>query len=100
MQTVCDCYLNAPELFSQFNTHTVSIDEMTGIQALERLNPTKPTRPGQVERHEFEYKRHGTLTLIGNFNVVSGKVIKPTLGATRTEQDLAQHIDELVQTDN
>jgi transposase len=100
VQTVCDCYLNALELSFQFNTHTVSIDEMTGIQALERLNPTKPTQPGQVERREFEYKRHGTLTLIGNFNVVTGKLINPTFGPTRTEQDLAQHIDELVQTDN
>ena len=44
---------------------TVSIDEMTGIQALERDRArTLPMRPGQVERREFEYRRHGTQALI------------------------------------
>ena len=42
----------------------VSTDEKTGIQALERLHPTLPTRPGHSERIEFEYVRHGTLCLI------------------------------------
>jgi len=38
----------------------MSTDEMTGIQALERLHPGLPMLPGQVERQEFEYERHGT----------------------------------------
>jgi hypothetical protein len=38
----------------------MSIDEMTGIQALERIAPGLPLVPGKVERCEFEYKRHGT----------------------------------------
>ena len=50
---------------------------MTGIQALERIAPTKPTRPGLVERREFEYKRHGTQSLIANFEIVTGQVIAP-----------------------
>ena len=37
---------------------TISVDEMTGIQALERLAPSLPMRPGLVERREFEYIRH------------------------------------------
>jgi hypothetical protein len=45
-------------------THVVSNDEKTGIQALERKHPTKPPRPGQDEKMEFEYKRHGTLCLM------------------------------------
>jgi len=36
-----------------------TIDEMTGIQALERLAPDLPLRPGKVQRREFEYIRHG-----------------------------------------
>ena len=44
--------------------------------------------PGRVEAREFEYERHGTLTLIGNFHVVTGEWVAPTLGPTRTEQDL------------
>ncbi len=65
---------------------------MTGIQALERIAPTKPMKPGQVERVEFEYKRHGTQCLIGNFEVTTGQVIAPTVQPTRTEKDFAQHI--------
>ena len=37
---------------------------MTGIQALERLFPTKLPQLKQVEKIEFEYERHGTLSLI------------------------------------
>jgi hypothetical protein len=47
----------------------MSTDEMTGSQALERKHPTIPMGPGRVERREFEYIRHGTLTLIANFDV-------------------------------
>ena len=77
----------------------VSTDEMTGIQALERIAPTKPMRPGQIERREFEYQRHGTLSLIANFDVVTGQVLCPSLGPTRTEADFAAHIARTIDTD-
>jgi len=77
----------------------VSTDEKTGIQALERLHPTKPTKPGLTERIEFEYKRHGTLCLIANFDVATGKAIIPTIGPTRTEEDFAAHIARTIDTD-
>lgn len=79
--------------------HVISTDEKTSIQALERLQPTKPTRPGQIERVEFEYKRHGTLCLIANFDVVTGKAIVPTIGPTRDEADFAGHIARTIDTD-
>jgi len=41
MQTVCDCYQQAPELLTQCDTHTVCMDQMTSIQALERIAPKK-----------------------------------------------------------
>ena len=94
----CDTYAEAASRAKQ-GGHTVSVDEMTGIQALERAAPTKPMRPGQVERREFEYKRHGTLTLIANFDVASGQVPSPSLGATRTETDFATHIENTLGTD-
>ena len=72
---------------------------MTGIQALERIAPTKPMQPGQVERREFEYERHGTLSLIANFDVVSGQVVSPSLGPTRTEADFAAHIGRTIDLD-
>jgi hypothetical protein len=77
----------------------MSVDEMTGIQALERIAPTKPMKPERVERIEFEYKRHGTQCLIGNFDVVTGEVVTPTVGATRTEEDFRTHIARTVATD-
>ena len=45
MQTVCECYQRAPELLAQFDTHTVCMDEMTSIQALERIAPKKKCVP-------------------------------------------------------
>jgi len=77
----------------------ISTDEKTGIQAIERLHPTLPTRPGLIERREFEYKRHGTTCLIANFDVVTGKVIVPTIGPTRTEDDFVAHIKKTIDLD-
>jgi hypothetical protein len=99
VQTVCTCYLEAPGRFDEDGVHTVSVDEMTGIQALERIAATQPMQPGRVERIEFEYKRHGTQCLIGNFHVVTGEVLSPTIGATRTEEDFRAHIARTVATD-
>lgn len=95
---VCDVYAMAPTAHQQ-GTHVVSTDEMTGIQALERTRPTLPMEPGKPERREFEYERHGTQTLIANFDVVTGEVITPTVGQTRTEEDFAEHIKRTVKID-
>jgi hypothetical protein len=54
VQTVCQTYLEAPDLYFQENTHTVSVDEMPGIQALERIAKTIPMQSGQPERIENE----------------------------------------------
>jgi transposase len=99
VEEVCETYQQAPELHQQQGTHTVSCDEMTGIQALERIAPDKEVRPEQIARHEFEYVRHGTTTLIGNFDVVSGEMIAPTIGPTRTEEDFVAHIAQTVAHD-
>ncbi len=77
----------------------MSTDELTGIQALERIAPTKPMQSGQVERREFEDERQGTLSLIANFDVVSGQVVSPSLGPTRTEADFAVHIGRTIDRD-
>ncbi len=68
---------------------------MTGIQALERIAPGLPMKPGKVERCEFEYRRHGTQTLIAGFDVTIGKVTG-VIGDTRTEQDFARFLDTLL----
>lgn len=98
VETVCTVYAYAP-LLEALGCHVVSTDEMTGIQALERAAPTKPLRPGCPERREHEYIRHGTLSLIANFNVATGEVCAPSLGPTRTEADFATHIAQTIDTD-
>ena len=88
-------YAQAPAIAAR-GGHVVSVDEMTGIQALERAAPTLPMQPGRVERREFEYVRHGTQCLIANFDVVAGRVVTPTVGPTRTEADFATHITRTI----
>jgi len=89
---VCGVYRSAIE--AKETTRTVSVDEMTGIQALERFAPSLPMRPGKVERREFEYVRHGTQALIAHFDVVTGKV-GGVVADTRTEADFAAFLEEL-----
>lgn len=95
---VCEVYEAAPVLATQ-GAHVISTDEMTGVQALECLHPSLPMLPGHVERLEFEYERHGTLSLIANLDVATGQVVTPSLLPTRTEADFAAHIAQTIQTD-
>lgn len=95
---ICQTYLSAMERAEQ-GEQTISIDEMTGIQALERKAPAQPMRPGKPERREFEYIRHGTQTLIASFNVVSGQIAQASVGDTRTEVDYLNHVQQLVASD-
>jgi transposase len=99
VKTICDTYLAAPEQERTHQTHTVSVDEMTGLQALERIAPSKPMIAGKCELIEFEYARHGTLCLIGNLVVTTGELLRPTIGPTRTEADFASHIEQTVAVD-
>ncbi len=90
---ICQVYRRA--LSDRPRVRTISVDEMTGIQALERLAPSLPMRPGLVERREFEYKRHGTQTLIAAFDVVTGK-LQGVVGETRTEQDYVAFLKSIL----
>lgn len=95
---VCEHYAQALA-YRQEGVHLVSTDEKTSIQALERLHPTLPMRPGLVECQEHEYLRHGTRCLIANFEVATGRVITPSIGPTRTNEDFAFHIEKTIATD-
>ena len=91
-------YHAAPAL-SAAGERILSTDELTGVQALERKHPGLPLAPGKVERREFEYVRHGTTTFLLNRDVVSGQVIAPSCGPTRTEEDFVAHVRQTVTTD-
>jgi len=91
-------YRAAPQLAGR-GERVVRTDELTGVQALERTHPGLPPAPGMVERREFEYVRHGTTTFIVNRDVVTGAVVAPSCGPTRTEADFVAHIRKTVATD-
>lgn len=76
-------YQAANEL-GEHNTHVVSTDEMTGIQALEHKYPDKLPLPNSTAKMEFEYIRHGTTSLIGFFDIAGGFLYSPI--STRPEQ--------------
>jgi len=95
---VCALYRAAPAL-AERGERVVSTDELTGVQALERKHPGLPPAPGRVERREFEYIRHGTVTFILNRDVATGQVVAPSVGPTRTEEDFVAHLKATLATD-
>lgn len=84
-------YHQALEL-AQKGERVMSTDELTGVQALQRKHPGLPMAPGQVERQEFEYIRHGTQSFIINLDVATGQIVTPSYGDTRNEEDFVNHI--------
>jgi len=95
---ICDLYRQAPRLAEQ-GERVLGTDELTGVQALERKEPNLPLAPGKVERREFEYIRHGTRSFIINREVVTGQIVAPSDGPTRTEEDFLVHIQHTIATD-
>ena len=70
---VIGLYLNPPAHAAVF-----CVDEKSAIQALDRLDAVLPLSPGRIERHGFEYYRHGTLSLYAAFNTQTGEVLGKT----------------------
>jgi transposase len=66
---VVGLYLAPPE-----RAIVLSLDEKTGIQALDRKAPMLPLKPGQVERHTHDYKRNGTTSLFAALEAATDKV--------------------------
>lgn len=83
---VLHLYYEAPQ-----NEHIICVDEKTSIQALERRYPDLPMVPGCPVRREFEYIRHGTLTLMGAYDVRRGKLF----GFVSEDHDSATFVDLL-----
>jgi len=89
---ICETYQSA---LTKPDRLVVSYDEMTGVQALERIAPSSSMREGKIQAIEFEYKRHGTQTLIAGMNVATGE-INAACGETRTEADLCDFIEDTI----
>jgi transposase len=84
-------YYDAP-----VDEHIICLDEKTGMQALERKYPDIAMRPGQPVRREFEYIRHGTLCLMGAYDVRGRKLFGFTSEDHNTETfiDLLHVVDQ------
>jgi len=83
-------YLKPPQHAAVF-----CVDEKTAIQALDRLDPVLPLSPGRLERHGFEYYRHGTLSLYAAFNTRNGEVMAKTV-AHHTSAEFVAFLTDLV----
>ncbi len=97
-EAVCRTYLDAPRRLADENTRTICVDEMTSLQANEKRAPGKRPAPGQCGKDECQYTRHGTVCLTGNWDVVAGQFLLPTIEETRNNEDFSKHIDRLIKT--
>lgn len=98
IKEICYLYKNAIEMHKK-NIHIVSIDEKSGIQAIERPEPNLVMRSNSPEKIEHEYIRHGTQCLIGNLEVATGKIIVPFVSETRKNEDFLFNIKNLIALD-
>jgi transposase len=72
---VCALYLDPPQ-----GAVVLSIDEKTAIAARSRRHLGQPARPGEPARQEFEYRRHGTVSLVAALEVRTGEVFTEVIG--------------------
>ena len=86
---ICALYRRAPK-----GSVVLSIDEKTGIQAIERKHADREPQPGRARRREFEYIRHGTQALIAALDVHSGRVIG-SCSDRRTQADLVAFMEQV-----
>lgn len=86
---ICELYRQAPK-----GSVVLSIDEKTGIQAIERKHADRAPKPGRARRREFEYIRHGTQALIAAMDVHSGRVIGSCTDR-RTQADLVAFMEQV-----
>jgi transposase len=78
-------------------THTVSYDEKPGIQAIATTSPDLPPREGNGAAYrDYEYVRHGTLSLLAGLDLITGEAI-PLVRETHKSSDF---IDFLKILDN
>jgi transposase len=87
---VCDQYLRPPA-----GSIVICIDEKTAIGARHRKHLERPARPGRVARREFEYVRHGTVSIMAALYVHTGEIITERI----TRNDSATFISFLTRLD-
>lgn len=81
VRDVVGLYMSPPE-----RALVLCVDEKPQIQAVERTAPVLPMRPGQVERHTHDYRRHGTTDLFAALDVKAGTLIGACKGRHRATE--------------
>jgi hypothetical protein len=92
---ICDISRSVNKLAEE-NVHVYSTDEKMGVYARERVNPTQNMQPGQIERIDPEYIRHGTSGIIASINLFTGEIVEPLVQPERKEPDFLRHIENIV----
>lgn len=66
----------------------ISYDEKPGIQAIENTAPDLPSKPGRYKSiaRDYEYKRHGTQSLMAGIDLLTGKVIGQVVDRHRSRE--------------
>ena len=77
---MCDLYRGCPP-----NAAVIPVDEKTGITARSRKHPDTPGGSGRRTRREFEYVRHGTVSIIAALDVHTGQVLTQTITGNHSE---------------
>lgn len=77
---ICALYRACPR-----NSVVISVDEKTGITARSRKHPDLPAREGRRTRREFEYVRHGTVSIIAALEVHTGQVLTQTIARNNAD---------------
>jgi transposase len=92
VNAICELYRQAPK-----GSVVLSIDEKTGIQAIERKHADRAPTPGRARRREFEYIRHGTQALTAALDVHSGRVLGRCTDR-RTQDELLAFMEDVART--
>lgn len=93
LRDVVGLYMNPPT-----NAIVLSVDEKSGVQALERTAPISPLRAGIPARQTHDYRRNGTTTLFAALDTLTGKVIERCMPRHRHEEfvEFLNHVDRSV----
>jgi len=91
-RAICQLYLTP-----QPGTVLLSLDEKTAIQARSRKHPTRALRPGRPQRREFEYVRHGTVSLIAAMNVHTGQVLGEIIPGKNNSENFIWFLSQIDQ---
>jgi transposase len=96
VRDICALYRTPPQ-----DAIVLSIDEKTAIQARERRHPCQPAAPGHAPRREFEYRRHGTASIVAALEVTTGQTLIETIQRNNaaTFTDFLDRLDRLLPRD-